>query len=721
MKYLYIAEKPDVMRQVKAVYSKHKQEITSRIGEIDFMALAGHVCRYLEPDEYPKWKDHKWYEVEFPMIPESFAITKGKDKRSWKILSDIKEAIKNNHYDGIIVGTDSDTEGNGIYYLVSKYLHLEKYKTLRFFERSLTEKEVLESLYSMTDFYRNGRDVRMTQCFIIRSEFDWLVGMNATRAVTVKCNELYRIGRVKAPTLKLVYDNSRAIDEFKPHSDYLVKAAYKEGFTGYYCDEAGNPISYETPEKATAFIRFLENSGIQTASVQSVERKIKKTPPPQLYKLSQLQAEAGSFYNFTPDRTLDLVQSLYEKQLVSYPRTDGMYISSEKAKSLPQLINTVKSCPTLSKILPPVTADAIKKIQADKRVVNDEEVQKASHDALIPTENITDFSKMPEDEQKIYDLICRRLAAHLFPDMQEQKTVLMADVSTGDGAEAYPFKSTGSSIMEKGWSILYNRKQTAENIPGDIKKDSSLNIGGFSVHEKKSTPPKRLSQASLVTAMENISKYIDEKDLKKIMREAKGLGTQATRGTIIKDLIDSGYMESKTKTNLLYITDMGKRYIESLNGFSITDPMQAARWESMFQGVKNGTVTFPDAKKEMLRYTSDFIKEVDSISAPARPVSGRPSSSSRETTELKCPWCGKDILKYKWGYACKDSRNGCGFTVSGCDGKVKDSDIKALASKGLTRKIPGICKSSKTGKSYDARLKLCPKGSSHATSFCFDD
>lgn len=719
MKYLYIAEKPDVMRQVRAVYSRHRQEILARIGEIDFMALAGHVCRYLDPDEYPKWKDHKWYETEFPMIPESFAITKGKDKYSQKILSDIKEAVKNNHYDGIIVGTDSDTEGNGIYYLVSKYLHLENYKTLRFFERSLTEQEVLDSLYNMTDFYRNGRDVRMTECFIIRSEFDWLVGMNATRIVSVKCGELYRIGRVKAPTLKLVYDNSKAIDEFKPHSDYLVRAAYAEGFTGFYCDEAGNSVSYETPKKAEAFIQVLKDGGTATASVQSVERKTKKTPAPQLYKLSQLQAEAGSFYNLTPDRTLDLVQSLYEKQLVSYPRTDGVCISSEKAKTLPKLLDTVSACPTLKAKLPPTTPAIIQKIQSDKRIVNDEEVQKASHDALLPTENIPDFSKLPEDEQKIYDLICRRLAAQMFPEMQEQKTVLMTEVAApGDENEGVPylFKSTGSTVTEKGWSVLYNRKQTAENIPDNIKKGSCLNISSFSVHEKKSSPPKRLSQSSLVTAMENIAKYIDEKDLKKIMREARGLGTQATRGKIIKDLIDSGYMESKTKANLLYITDMGKRYIESLNGFSITDPTQAAKWESMFQGVKNGIVAFPDAKKEMLKYTHDFVKEVESITASTRVQS---PAQTQETTGLKCPWCGKDIVKFKWGYACKDSRNGCGFSVSGCDGKVKDTDIKVLVTKGITRTIPNVCKSSKTGKTYDARIKLCPKGSTHSTSFVF--
>lgn len=708
MKYLFLAEKPSVMRQVQDVYEKHRQEIVSRIGEIDFIALAGHICRYLKPDEYPQWKEQKWRELDLPIIPKPFTVTKGDTKNSKEILANIKDTLKKEHYDGIIVGTDSDVEGNGIFYLISKHLHLEKYKTLRFFERSLTEKEILDSLFNLTDFYRNARDVRMTECYIIRSHFDWLVGMNATIGVTVKCGELYRIGRVKAPTLKLVYDNSKAIDSFVPHSDYLVKALYSEGFSGFQCDEEGNPILYGAENDAAGFIKKLQNAGLTAATVRSAERKDKKTPAPQLYKLSQLQGEAGSYYNFTPDRTLELVQSLYEKQFVSYPRTDGMYISTEKAKTLPQLVKVISSIPTLTAFAGKIGPADIKRVQRNCRVVNDEEVQKASHDALLPTENIPDFSKMSEDEKKIYDLICRRLAAQFFPDMVERKAVLVAE------ADGNLFKSTGSTVTEKGWSQLYNRKSNAEDIPESIKKGDTLHITSFAPHEKKSTPPKRLTQAALVLAMENIAKYVDEKDLKKIMKDAKGLGTQATRGKIIHELIESGYMESKTKSNLLYITDKGKRYIEALENFSITNPMQAARWEGLFQGVRNGNVTFPDAETEMIRYTEAFIKEVDKISA-----SHVVEHKDNGATEFTCPWCGKPIRKFKWGYACTDSRNGCGFSVSGYDGKLKDADMKTLLTKGITRKIKNICSSAKTGKSYDAKVKLCEKGSPHATAFDF--
>ena len=704
LKYLFIAEKPSVMRQVRDTYNKHKAEIVKKIGEIDFVALSGHICRWEEPSEYAKWKDLKWSEMELPLIPESFVVVRKTDKHSNEVLSNVKETIKKNKYDGLIVGTDSDTEGNGIFYLVAKYLKLENYKTLRFFEKSMTEKEILESLYSMTDFYKNPRDVHMTECFITRSQFDWLVGMNATIGITVKQNELYKVGRVKAPTLKLVYDNSKAIDEFKPHSSYLIKAEYAEGFTSIYSDTDGEPIEYQTEKEA---LEQIKNFNKNSAVVKKVERKDKSIHAPLLYKLSQLQAEAGALYNYTPDKTLSLVQSLYDKQFVSYPRTDGTYISSEKAKTLPSLLRSANVLPGLHPYLMKITNDIIKKVSTDKRVVNDAKVQESSHDALLPTEVAPDLSTLSKDEVNIYDLICRRLVAQFLPDLVETKTVLFADVD-GD-----LFKSTGSCIKQKGWSELYNRKSNAETIPENIKNGSVLNINKFSPYEKKSVPPKRLTEASLVLAMENIAKYITEKDLKLAMKEAKGIGTQATRAQIISDLIKTGYMESRTNKNLLYITDVGKRYIEALKDFTITDPVQSAKWETMFQGVKNGDIPYPEAKKNTITYVNDFIKEIDNIKAA--PV----SNHTRSDTGLICPYCGKKIIAYKWGYACEDSMKGCAFKLSSFNGKVKESDVKSLISKGVTREIKNISKSANTGKMFNAALKLSPKGSKYVTSFVF--
>ncbi len=171
-KYLFIAEKPSLMREVKKTYDKHKSEVNSKVGQIDFTALSGHVCRYILPNEYEEW-NVKWTDIDLPMIPKTFKIDVISDKK--KMVSDIKKQIKDGNYDGIIVGTDSDVEGNGIYYLLETHLGIGKTNTLRFFENDLTDKALLESLLTMTDFHKNPRDVHMTEAFKIRSQMDWLI------------------------------------------------------------------------------------------------------------------------------------------------------------------------------------------------------------------------------------------------------------------------------------------------------------------------------------------------------------------------------------------------------------------------------------------------------------------------------------------------------------------------------------------------------------------
>lgn len=468
LKYLFIAEKPSVMNAVKDTYHRHKADIANKIGEIEFTALSGHVCRYLDPDEYSKWKGQRWDEIDLPMIPDPFLITNiSQPTQKKRVFNDIRDTLKNGNFDGIIVGTDSDVEGNGIYYLLSECLKLGQYKTLRYFEASLTDAEILKSLYSMTEFWKDPRDVHMTQAYLVRSHGDWLVGMNATRSLTVKIGTLMRVGRVKAPTLRLVYLNSRAIDEFKPHSDFLAQAVYQEGFSGIYVTKDG-PVLYDTKEKAEAFLATLR--GASTATVVDINRKAVKTAAPRLYKLSTIQGEAGSKYNYSPQKTLDTIQTLYEKKLVSYPRTDGEYVSTDKAKEFEALLTSASFVPALAPYIANITASDIARVRGNKNVVNDAEVQKKSHDALLPTENHPDYASLSDAEKNIYDMICRRLTAQFLPELVEEKTVLITDIKN------CVFKSNGTSIKEKGWSELYDRQTKGETIPANINRGTVLNI-----------------------------------------------------------------------------------------------------------------------------------------------------------------------------------------------------------------------------------------------------
>ena len=707
MRYLFIAEKADVMKKVEAVYKKYRAQIANSIGEIDFVALTGHVCRYLEPREYPDWQGQKWHEMNLPLMPSAFEVTEINNDFKKKKIGGVKAALKDKQYDGIIVGTDADTEGNGIYYLLCQKLKLKKYRTLRFYEESLTEKEILKSLSSMTDFYKEPRDLHMTDAFLLRSRFDWLLGMNGTIAVTRKAGNLFKVGRVKAEVMNIVCENSNACDLFVPHSDYLVHAVYQDGFPGVMM-EGGKPVSFEKQTDAEQYIA--DNlAGKTQVKVTSVERKKVKTAPPQLYKLSTLQVDAGSKFNLSPQEVLDLVQALYEKGYVSYPRTDGEYISTQKAKELPALVKAVEKVPELVPFIQGFQKVDLERALNNKRFVNDEEVKKASHDALLPTAVMFDLGSLPPMEKEIYSLICRRLVAQFFKELEEEKTTLDSEV---DGIS---FHSTGSTVTEPGWTTLIPKKNTAEKtIPQGIRKGDILTVTSFTAHEKKASPPKRLTLATLVSAMEGISKFISNKTLKKVFVQAKGIGTPATRGAIINDLITSGYIESRGKNNLLYITDSGRDYIKALSNLSIIRPEQAAEWESYFQAVKTGVMTLTEGEKLCFGYVYDMIAEVDKM-----PDLSRKAAPGKIMAGRQCPYCGKPILDSKWSYHCEGYKTDCNFNVNKADGKFTEKHLDALLKKGRTCVIKNIVHSQKTGKDYDASIVLEPKGSQYATKIKF--
>ena len=696
------------MRAVEEVYKNNKSEIDKHLGgEVIFTALSGHVCRWIEPSEYAEWKDTRWNDIKLPIVPKSFIIAGSKEKYSSGVLRNVSELIKRENPDAYIVGTDSDVEGNGIFYLLSRFLKISDKPTLRFFEQSLTENEILNSLLNMTDFYKESRDIRMTNTFITRSQFDWLVGMNATIAITVRAGELYKVGRVKAPTIKLVYDNSMAIENFVPHSDFQVKAEYAEGFTGtLLSDDETEEEAFETKEKAEAFIRTLTDRN--KAKVISVEQKKKKLSAPPLYKLSALQGDAGSKYNYSPKETLDTVQELYEKKFLTYPRTDGTCVSTAKANTFGTLLKALHKVEELSHHIEGITNADIERVRNNKKIVNDAEVKKSSHDALLTTEYAPNLSQLTPKQRNIYLLVAKRFLAQFLPEKEDKSTILKAEIGSRR------FKSTGSVNISPGWSVLYERKEKTEKIPDGIKVNSVLTVSDIVTHEKVSKPPKRLTSASLVTAMENIAKYIDDKHLKDVMTEAKGIGTQATRADIIEQLIKAGYIKCEGKNNALSITDLGKRYMKTMQRFSITDPSAAAEWESIFQSVKEGTVDISTAKKKTLSYVYDFIEEIAQTE-----ING--AAKSVKALDIKCPYCGSAIRRYKWGYACQASINSkCKFKISSFNDKLTEEDVATLTNEGITRNINSIATSKRTGKTFNARLKLLPKDSEGVISFAFD-
>lgn len=247
-RWFFVAEKPSLMREVQKCYRNHQKDIINKVGSIDFIALAGHVCGSFFPDDYknhPEWSG-KWDEIDYPIIPQQWGIKALDDKRKKETLKKIKSLVS--EYDGIIVGTDSDTEGYGIYYLLEHYLKIEKKKALRFIEHSLTDKEIYEQLLCMRDYHTDPVHKHFTESFLIRMRTDWLFGMNVTRLMTNKCGVLMNTGRVKAATTKLIYDNSMAIDHFVSRTYYYLTADYGN-FKASQIDKHGKYVEYATADE----------------------------------------------------------------------------------------------------------------------------------------------------------------------------------------------------------------------------------------------------------------------------------------------------------------------------------------------------------------------------------------------------------------------------------------------------------------------------------------
>lgn len=629
-KYWFIAEKPSLMRDVQACYRKHTAEINQKVGEIDFIALSGHVCRNCEPDTYDEWEGQKWNEVTYPMVPGNWKVEAIDDSYKRKILANIKANVKN--YDGIIVGTDSDVEGYGIYYLLEEYLGIKSKKALRFIEHSLTDAEILKSLLTMTDYHNDPKHIRFTQSYILRSRADWLYGMNGTRMVSVKQDHIMTVGRVKAPTIKLVYDNSMAIDNFKPQKYFQVEADYGS-FTSTLMNENG------------LLAQFTDKLKIPSYPLKGIV-KSKKTDrtfehAPKLFDLAAIQVEAGQKFGYSPSETLDLVQSLYEKhKVISYPRTQCRYVSAEKSKEFPDMLKLMDVFDDLAPCLDNITNDDIQRVMKDKQVVNDAEVQKESHDALLPTSNRPVLSNMTQKEINVCHMIYMRLLSQFLPLACDDKTQLIIQHGEGD------FVAKGKMIVEQGWRVLY--KTGKDKAIPSLNEGDEITAKIIKPIEKTTTPPKRLTQSTLLAAMENIASQIEDKVLKKSLAESKGIGTPATRDSIIKDIINRKYIEEKK--GALYISPLGKQYIECLKQLDIISPVFAAIMDTEIKKIQRGEAEYNTVYKKILEDLRKMCEQINEM-----------KSAAPEIDEV-CPLCGEKLTVGRFNYECPNSD--CEFKVS---------------------------------------------------------
>lgn len=656
-KVLLIAEKPSLMRTIEGVYNKHKSEIPM---DIHFVSQAGHLYRLLLPNELRgdepshKGENRGWSWDDIPFDPDTIGgfkyapITSSRD-----LLSKIKNELKSGNYDAVINAGDPDQEGE---LLIRETLSELKNRlpVYRFWTNDLTEPKVLEALKNLKDDNKDPMCVHLLEAALARQHSDYRVGMNISEAASLKMHGRVAVGRVKATVLAMVCKREIEIKNFKPTTVYGVKINYAEGFSGRLYNpadvktEAGNGkegkddeedtgvVYFKTKAEADKFIK--EHTGPTTVTV--FEGKNAEKNAPKLLKLATAQIAAGK-HGYDSAKTLEIIQSLYEQKVLSYPRTDCEYISSNEDYGA--MLESAKADPALAGFIEKIPESAIKAFKTKKAYVNDKALTESGHSALTPTDVAPDWSSLTKAQKDIYDIIARQYVAAFFPPLIQKKTTMLAELSDGSC-----FKSTGTTLVDRGYTEVFGTKTSDTNIP-EHKKGDSLGVRNFENAEKTSRCPKRFKDPDLIAACENPKDWLNDESLKKLGK-ALSIGTPATRAGIITQLIEKDKYIAKGKDGYLSPTDIGMKIYENLKDFKICQVDLTGEWEEKLNAIRKGELSRSEMEEGMKAFVAEMVNEIKnadmgSVSANAKKAIG------------KCPVCGGDILEGNKGFYCSNWNN----------------------------------------------------------------
>lgn len=697
-KALLIAEKPSLMRDIQKVYNKKPLKDL----DVDFASFVGHVMGLQEPKEYtPEWE--KWDVNVLPMIPSKFVYTPSKN--TMDVYKDLVKKIKNGNYDYIINACDAGREGQHIFHAFYDTLNL-KTPILRFWVSSQTDVEIEKALNNLIDYSKDTKLKNMTYASKARSYFDWLVGLNSTRALTVNNKHFgyaVPVGRVMTPTLRILVDRELEIRNFVPKPFWEIKGTFNHAngkYVGtYFNSEEEEPSRLKTKEKALAVINSLSKNGV----VKEVSKKKETKYAPNLPNLQSISSEANIAFGYTMDETLAIVQALYEKKIVSYPRTDSQYITPELAKELPTMLAAAGMFPELKSVVDGISAQQMKDMASNKKYVDAKKV--TDHYAIVPTGVKVNVNNLPKNEYNIFILICKRLVAIFMNPNLKEKTEIITEV------DSHLFKSIGSVLIDNGYLSIYATKSSDNLLPAISKKDS-VEVDGTDILEKKTTPPSRFNDSTLGNIMENAGRLLDDEEMKDTMRSC-GLGTSATRGGIVKKLITIGMLkhDGKGKTKNIVPTDYGINLIKALGDRDITKVDLTAEWEGKIQAVEEGRLDPRALLNEMIEYTKDVIDDLKGQKfdihnpnfVPKKGTGGAKSSTPREVIG-KCPSCGNDVFETDKFYLCNEYKKTCQFLISKTlkGAKIPKTEMKKILAGKETKELTFEWSPGKKG---EAKLK----------------
>lgn len=669
---LLIAEKPSLMRDIEKVYKRMQLPYT-----IDFASFIGHVVELKEPHEYKKeWK--KWDLAVLPMMPERYEFRV--KKTAYKVYRELEQKLKTGHYDFIINACDAGMEGENIFYSFYKKVGC-RLPVKRFWTSQTTDNAIHKALTHLLDendyLIRNLRNAAM-----YRMIFDWLIGLNLTRVATVKGGRTIKVGRVMTPTLAIVVKRELEIKHFQPEPYAQIELQLPE-MTALWFDPVQNTNKIQSGEVKAIAARITE-----TAIVKELKTERKALPAPPLHSLLELQKEANKFYGFTSANTLKIAQSLYEKKLITYPRTESKHLPTAFAENITAHIKALCSLEEYQAIAGEIMRNHsnIARVTSSKRYVDDKKL--TDHHAITVTDVAVGRKKLTEAEWKVYHLICKRLLAIFLPAYQFDKTTIILQ----SGGEL--FKQTGNRIVEKGYTVLYETFRRKGELPLPLLKvDDILPIKELNILSKMTEPPSRYTDSTLLDAMFHAGRFIEDAELQKILKDAEGIGTSATRAEIIEKLITIGMLERQGKS--LAATNFGIDVIASLGNHDVVSPILTAIWSKKLKDIVDGQLNASAFYKEMLAFVEETTARMKALEMQV---------AEKEIVVVgSCPLCRNAVVEGFRAYTCQNKA--CKFAISKVlmKGKVTAIDAKKLLSGKETREIRFTWKSGKKGK---ARLKL---------------
>lgn len=632
MKSLVIAEKPSVGRDIARVL-KCTKKLNGAIEGNKYIVTwgLGHLVTLADPEDYDK-KYKEWRMELLPMKPNPFKLEV--IKQTGKQFAAVKGLIHRNDVGEIIIATDAGREGE----LVARLILLKagsKKPIKRLWISSVTDKAIREGFEHLKDGHAYDTLYDAAMC---RAEADWLVGINATRALTCKYNAQLSCGRVQTPTLAMIAKREAQIKNFVPKS-YYGMSAKGEGLTLTWQEQKSKSFRSFDKEKIGGILKKIEH---QDGVVSEIRKTPKKTYAPLLYDLTELQRDANKRFGYSAKETLNIMQRLYENhKVLTYPRTDSRYLSKDIVPTLKDRLAACSVGPYRK-----AAATVLKRpLPSKMNFVNDAKV--SDHHAIIPTEQFVDLTHMTNEERKIYDLVVRRFLAVLYPPFEYEQTQVTVTI----GQET--FLASGKTVKHPGWKEVYENEDFADGEEADENAEDGGSLKGqtlpeltkgqrlaglhIALTEGKTKPPAPFNEATLLSAMENPAAYMESQDraMAKTLGETGGLGTVATRADIIEKLFASFLLEKRGKD--IYLTSKARQLLE-LVPEGLKQPELTADWEMRLSQIAKGTLKRQSFMKDIERYTEEVLTEIKA---------GQGNFRHDNLTNTKCPNCGKRMLAVK--------------------------------------------------------------------------